>query len=43
LEKTLKNKVKTDGKSDFDIRMTARERFEMREFVIKKRIAHSKR
>jgi hypothetical protein len=43
LQKTPKNKAKTDGKSDFDIRMTARERFEMRGIALEKRIAHSKR
>jgi hypothetical protein len=43
LQKTPKNKAKTGGKSDFDIRMTAGERFEMRGIALEKCIAHSKR
>jgi len=43
MQKTPKNKAKTDGKTEFDIRMNAGERFETPDFTLQTRIAHSKR
>ncbi|MEN9754615.1 MAG: hypothetical protein RLZ07_997 [Pseudomonadota bacterium] len=43
MQKTLENKANSDGKTVFHIRMNARERFEMPDFTLQTRIAHSKR